>query len=169
MLNQIIIRKANKSDAKKISLAFREVFTPLFKEQNLSILTMEKMYQDNNVENILERLNSNYFFVALDVESKNIVGVIGLRKNDGSEKYDRVSTFFVLEQHRGKGVGKRLFGEIMRIVKELGVKKLVVNSSLYAEHIYTHWGFQKVEITQKVYPNGDIYQNVWMEKILDIL
>ena len=92
------------------------------------------------------------------------MGLIGLRKNDEGTVYDRISTFFVLPEQRGKGVGKLLFKTVCDLAQQNKVKKLVVSSSLFAEKIYKHWGFKKIKIITKSYSNGDLYKNIWMEK-----
>ncbi|HSW89422.1 MAG TPA: GNAT family N-acetyltransferase [Patescibacteria group bacterium] len=161
MVNDIVIRPARIKDARRISTAFRLAYTPLFIDQKLSSETIEDMYRDNNVKNIEERLRGNYFFIAEEASDGGLVGVIGLRKNDGSNKHDRISTFFVLENYRGKGVGSKLFEKVMEIVNQLGVQKLFVNSSLFAEKIYAKWGFRRVDLKAKKYPNGDIYKKMF--------
>jgi ribosomal protein S18 acetylase RimI-like enzyme len=167
MLHDIVIQNASEADAKEVSLAFRHAYTPLFKKQNLSQTTIEEMYNDNDEKHIIERFKGNFFFVARHVVNRGLVGLIGLRKHDDSKQHNQISTFFVLEEFRGEGVGRALFDEVMKLVENHNIKTLVVNSSLSARSIYEHWGFYSIEIREKVYPNGDRYQSVWMEKKID--
>ena len=122
------------------------------------------MYSLNSPQHILNRIKENYFFIAQDNKNEKIVGVIGLRKDKGSKVHNRISTFFVLHEYQGKGIGKILFNKVLNLAIKFNVKKMVVNSSLFAEPIYRHLGFKKVRIVSKNYPNGDVYKNVWMEK-----
>ncbi len=160
------IRKANKKDAQSIAKGFKNAYLPLFKEQNLSQTTINEMYFLNDESHILDRLNNNYFFIAEERKNKEFVGVIGLRKDDSSNVHNRISTFFVLEKYRGKGIGSMLFGRVLIEAKKLGVEKLVVSSSIAGAKIYTHWGFKKVRDIVKNFPNGDKYRNIWMERYL---
>lgn len=90
--------------------------------------------------------------------------MIGLKKDDESKIHNRISTFFLLKEYRGKGIGSMLFKKVFDLAKSFNVEKMVVNSSLKAEKIYRHWGFVKVRTNIKKYPNGDKYKNIWMEK-----
>lgn len=163
-MKSVIIRKVNKADINKIVKALRKAYLPIFKSQKLSKTTIDEQFRLNDASHLLLRIKDNYFFVAEDGKNKKIIGLIGLRKDDNSKIHNRISTFFVLQEYQGKGVGSMLFNKVMELVKKFKVKKLVVNSSFFAEDIYKHWGFKRIKITTKKYPNGDVYKNVWMEK-----
>ena len=162
-MNIILIRKVKKDDAQAIADAIKIAYIPLFQTQKLSQTSIDEQLLLNDSYHLAERFKGNYFYVAKDSKEK-VVGLIGLRKNDEGTVYDRISTFFVLPEQRGKGVGKLLFKTVCDLAQQNKVKKLVVSSSLFAEKIYKHWGFKKIKIITKSYSNGDLYKNIWMEK-----
>ena len=164
MLDEVIIRKVKKEDLKAIPGAYIKAFRPIFESQNLSKETIKECELTNNEKHFAERVKGNYFFVA-EINNK-IVGMIGLRKDDGSDIQNRVSTFFVLPKYRGQGIGTLLFNKVLNLAKKLNIDKMVVSSSLFAEDIYKHWGFVRKKIIRKHYPNGDGYKMYWMEKKL---
>ena len=107
-MNIILIRKVKKDDAQAIADAFKIAYIPLFQTQKLSQSSIDEQLLLNDSYHLAERFKGNYFYVAKDSKEK-VVGLIGLRKNDEGTVYDRISTFFVLPEQRGKGVGKLLF------------------------------------------------------------
>ncbi|MFA6250912.1 MAG: GNAT family N-acetyltransferase [Candidatus Shapirobacteria bacterium] len=167
MTNSITIRRTKEEDAKAISLAFKNAYLPLFEAQKLSRETIRQIYCQNNPKEIAIRIRENYFFIAEDTKKSKLVGVIGLRKDEGSQIYNRISTFFVIKEYQSTGVGSMLYKKLYSLVIKLNVNKLVVSSSLLAEPIYSHWGFKRIKIITKNYPNGDKYKNVWMEKVIN--
>ena len=90
-------------------------------------------------ENILTRLNgkNNQFYVAK--HNNEIIGLLETKNND------HISLFFVRKEFYGKGVGKKLFENYTRRLKQenIGIKTITVNSSIYAEKIYSKMGFIK--------------------------
>jgi len=97
-------------------------------------------------ENILNRFTdkSSLFFTA---KIKNeIVGIMEIKNRD------HISLLFVKNEFQGKGIGKYLFGHYLYKTKNenIEVKKITVNSSIYAEKIYSKLGFIKIsEIQEK--------------------
>jgi GNAT superfamily N-acetyltransferase len=165
-MNNIIIKKISKRDIPNISVIANEAYLPEYKRQKLSASTIKELLRSNDVKHISDRIKGNYFFVAKDKKENKIIGFIGLRKDNDRSLHDRISTFIVLKEYQGKGVGSMLYKKVLEQALKLKIKKLVVKASLLAEPIYSHWRFKKIRIITKTYSNGDKYRNVWMEKNL---
>lgn len=130
------------------------------KNAKLKQLQDEKLSEETSneiiarlIERTKSKIEGNPFFVA-EID-QDIVGVVGLRPDDGSSVPDRVSTYFVEPEYQGQGIGRQLFDKALAEAKSQGARKLVVNSSPFAEPIYTHFGFTKI----KELDHGQ----VWME------
>jgi len=164
MLN-ITIQQASEKDIDSIVALVNKAYLPEYKKQKLSTNTINELLTSNNPKKIKERFKGNYFFVAKN-SSNILVGIIGLRKDSERSLHDRVSTFCVEKEYRGKGVGSLLFKEILALANKLQVKKLVVKASFFAEPIYIHWGFKKIKIISKKYSDGHLHRTVWMEKVI---
>ena len=97
-------------------------------------------------QNILTRINekNSKFFTAK--YGDEIIGIMEIKNRD------HISLFFVKKEFLGKGIGKKLFGYYLRKIKNenYGTKVITVNSSIYAEKIYSKLGFIKTnEIQEK--------------------
>ena len=93
-------------------------------------------------KNILTRFNNktSKFFVAK--YNNEIIGALEITNND------HVSLLFIKKEFQGKGIGKKLFDEYLRTLKE-NIKIITVNSSFYAERIYSKLGFRKTNEMQE--------------------
>ncbi|MCL1874612.1 MAG: GNAT family N-acetyltransferase [Clostridiales bacterium] len=94
--------------------------------------------------NILERYKnglSKFFIAKCNYE---IIGVLETRN------YDHISLFFVKKEFHGQGIGKKLFQIFMETIKNNNdIKTISVNSSIYAEIIYSKLGFIKLDEIQE--------------------
>jgi predicted GNAT family N-acyltransferase len=96
-------------------------------------------------QNILARLNdkSSIFYVAK--YNNEIIGTLEIKNKD------HISLFFVKKEFHGKRIGKKLFDNFLEKLKQDNseVKIITVNSSFYAEKIYTKFGFIKTDEIQE--------------------
>jgi GNAT superfamily N-acetyltransferase len=97
-------------------------------------------------KNILERFNNktSQFYVAKYIN--DIIGILEIKNKD------HISLFFVKKEYHGKGIGKKLFDNYIKTLKQdnNGIKVITVNSSFFAENIYSKMGFIKTnEIQEK--------------------
>ena len=103
---------------------------------------------DENLKNDLiqnfDRLNT---IVILD--DKNIVGYLSYKiKKHHTGKLD-VDQLVILEQYRGKGLGKKLMDDAKRIAKENDCDRIELNCWLFNENalaMYEHIGFNRQRI-----------------------
>lgn len=82
------------------------------------------------------------FWVALDGDK--VIGTVAIRKMDlDTAKLNRM---FVLEKHRGTGIGQKLLDRALSFAKENGYKSIILNTHLFmkrAHHFYEKNGFVK--------------------------
>jgi len=97
-------------------------------------------------QNILKRVtdkSSQFFTVKINNE---IVGIMEIKNKD------HISLLFIKKEFHGKGIGKYLFEHYLNKTKRenIEIKIITVNSSIYAEKIYSKLGFIKTnEIQEK--------------------
>jgi predicted GNAT family N-acyltransferase len=99
-----------------------------------------------NPQNILTRFNEKTSKFLTAQYGNEIIGILEIKNKD------HISLFFIKKEFLGKGIGKKLFKYYLRIVENenLGIKTITVNSSIYAEKIYSKLGFVKTsEIQEK--------------------
>jgi len=136
-----------KLDEKEINL-FANIVNNIFKEfvgKDYSKEGNKTFKEYIKPQNIMERLNNkdNYFLVA---KYKNeIIGMLEIRNKD------HIALFFVRKEFHNKGVGKILFDNYITIIKQenTGINTITVNSSMYAEKIYSKFGFIKIDEIQE--------------------
>ena len=129
---EIVIRGLTKADLRKAGGVIRRASLPHLKAQGLPDETIREIVA-NRPQKLAAKALGNTFFVAEDVNRKKIVGVIGLRKDDGSNIPNRLSTFYTDPEYQGKGIGRMLYEKIREEAIKNGCQKLVVSSSPYAE------------------------------------
>jgi GNAT superfamily N-acetyltransferase len=89
------------------------------------------------------KINLNKTFIA-KINSE-IIGLLEIKNND------HISLFFIKKEFLGKGIGRKLFEYYLEILKQnnYDIKTISVNSSIYAENIYSKLGFKKVNGIQE--------------------
>ena len=93
------------------------------------------------------------------VADEKIVGYIGLI-TAGSEA--DITNVAVKSTHRGKGIGKQLVGEMIRLAEEKGVEDIFLEvrvSNTPAIRLYGYFGFEQVGLRKDYYdlPKEDAY------------
>lgn len=163
--SDVKIREITQSDLEEVSEVVRKAMFAELKFRKLSKIAIDEFYADNSPQNLLKRIAGNYFYVAENRLDKKIVGIIGLRK-DNNNIHNRVSTFNVLPEFQHQGIGTLLFKKVKDIAQQRGSKNLVVNSSLFAEAIYKHFGFKSIKEVWHSCKDGSGYYTIWMEQDL---
>ena len=95
--------------------------------------------------NILNRFNEKSGKFLTAKHSNEIIGILEIKNND------HISLFFIKKEFHGKGIGKKLFEHCLSIIKNENseIKIITVNSSIYAEEIYSKLGFIKTNEVQE--------------------
>lgn len=165
MENQnFVISPLAEKDLVETGDVIKRTLLPVLKSQNLSEKVTEEILGRYDLDKFTDLIKGKYFFVVKD--RQKIVGIGGLKKDDESQIPNRLTTFFVDPDYQGKGVGRMLYERVRKEAVKQGCNKLVVSSSPVAEKIYEHFGFKKVRIDWKEYPNGSKSYNIWMEQAL---
>jgi len=135
-LEEIRIEKPKTKDAKEIL----KIVNLYAQKGDLLPLSLAEIY-----ENIRD------FFVAKGSKGK-IVGVSSLRIV--WEDLAEIRSLAVLEEYRGKGIGKTLIKECLKEAKELGIKKIFVLTKKPA--YFESFNFKRVD-------KADLPFKVWMD------
>lgn len=104
-----------------------------------------------------KRFLSSYTLVA--VEDNRILGFANL------ESSGNIDMFYTAADTQGKGVGKFLFSEILKVAYDRKLKKLTSDVSLTAKPFFLSRGFEVDEVYQKERA-GVVFTNTLMSKKL---
>ncbi|WP_232304749.1 GNAT family N-acetyltransferase [Agarivorans gilvus] len=135
----IHLRKATSSDAAAISqliLSLTEKYVcPSFAESARHILLTSM-----SAENVGAYLSGNYFYIVAATADEDIVGVAGIRD------YSHLYHLFVDDSYQGQGLSRRLWEAVKAEALTNGNPgRFTVNSAVNAEHVYEHFGFQRID------------------------
>lgn len=135
---------------------------PLFKSLNENWITTHWQLEPHDLEyldfpqqNILDK--GGYVFVATYKDEP--VGVCALCKMDDPEFDYELAKLAVDPCVRGKGIGVRLCEAAVNKARELGARKIFLESNTLlkpAVHIYKKMGFKELSEYQPAYDRGDI-------------
>ena len=131
-------------DVKLLSIMIINIFNE-FVGKDYSVEGNKTFKEYIKVENILTRVNDkgSVFYVAKYVNE--LIGVLEIKN------YNHISLFFTKKEFHGKGIGKSIFEKYKEELKQKNteIKRITVNSSIYAEKIYSKMGFTKTEELQE--------------------
>jgi RimJ/RimL family protein N-acetyltransferase len=131
---------------------------------------------ENQLEKYIENANNNnsdtLIYKVIDNETGNVIGHISLGKIDRINKSARVGKVLVGDKNvRGKGVGKLLMEEILKVAfDELNLHRVslgVFDFNLSAIACYEKAGFIKEGLLRDSRKNDDEYWNLWEMSILE--
>jgi len=144
MENDVIFGKMNIDEINNVSNMVNNVFNEFvgidYSENG------KRTFKDYiKPRNIMERYNNgkSYFYIAKC--NNEIIGILEVKNKD------HISLLFVKKEFHGKGVGKKLFENYLETLKQdnIGIKTITVNSSFFAEKIYSKMGFIKIDEAQE--------------------
>ena len=142
--NKIIIEKLTIEEVNIVSNMVDNIFDE-FVGKDYSVEGNNTFKDYIKPENIIKRLveKSSIFFTAKS--DNKIIGMMEIKNKD------HISLFFVQKEFHGKGIGKYLFRYYLKKTQEknFGIKIITVNSSIYAEKIYSKLGFIKTKEIQE--------------------
>jgi predicted GNAT family N-acyltransferase len=92
---------------------------------------------------ILKRINDKISKIYVARYNKDIIGMLEIKNKD------HISLFFVRKEYHQKGIGKTLFDNYLKSIKNSSIKSITVNSSFFAENIYSKMGFIKTDEIQE--------------------
>ena len=122
---------------------------------------LEQMYSENELKKHFE--NPNYHYYLLGDEEKTL-GIMGF-ENHYQEKTTKLHRIYLLEEAKGKGVGKFAINFLKNKAKESGDLRIILavykqNSSY---HFYTSQGFKIYEEGVFEIGNGYVMDDYLME------
>ena len=144
------IRKARKEDMKAVQ-DLRYKLSKYEKEIGLNIAVPEWGYTEVGERDYNYFLNKQFIYVAED--NQKIVGFITGEILSKKEWYTvqlgTINNLFVLEEYRGKGIGKKLMETMMDAFKEKGINNFelyALNNNENALKFYEKLGFRKYNV-----------------------
>lgn len=149
------IRKFQNKDAKQVADLIRRndlEVTSLYYPKEVIELWVDEL----TPEYIIKKSKNRQCYVATD--NKKIIGYVSF---DGSE----IKKLFVNPDYHKKGIGRMLINKIEDFAKAKKIKKLKLDSNLYAEKFYKHVGFKKIKNKYRKVGDKKI-KMIYMEKKL---
>ena len=139
------IREATLEDINKGLL---EVFIEGYRYHQNGRPDIFEMVSDEELKNDLIQ-NFDRLSTIVILDNDNIVGYLSYKiKKHHTGKLD-VDQLVILEQYRGKGLGKKLMDEAKKIAKENNCNRIELNCWLFNENalaMYEHIGYNKQRI-----------------------
>ncbi|WP_063602178.1 GNAT family N-acetyltransferase [Clostridium coskatii] len=171
-VTNVTMRMATKADAKEIL----DIYEPYVRNSAISF-----EYDVPSIEEFTERINNilkKYPYIVA-VDNNQIIGYAYVSSFKERVAYDWAveTTIYLSQDCRGKGVGKKLYLALEKILKRQNIINLnaciaytttdnayLTNASMY---FHEHLGYRKVaHFTKCGYKFGNWYDMIWMEKII---
>jgi ribosomal protein S18 acetylase RimI-like enzyme len=118
---------------------------------------------DDELNNFPEKYKEPEGAFIIAKENNNTIGCVGIRKLEN--KICEMKRLFVKENHKGKGIGKKLVEKIIEQAKIKNYEKMrldTINTMEAALNIYYRNGFYQIE----PYYNNPHDNIVYLEKII---
>ena len=144
------IRSAKKEDIKDIQ-DLRYLLAKYEKDLGLNIVVPEWGYTEAGEKDLDYFLNQQYIYVA--EENEQMVGFITAEVLKKKVWYNvqlgSINNIFVLEEYRGKGIGKALMKTMMNTLQDVGITNIQLEAysqNSKAIKFYEKLGFEKCNI-----------------------
>lgn len=162
MEDRILIRKAGKEDNIVLAKLIREVFDEHGAPQQGTV------YSDPTTDNLCGLFRKAGSVLLVAEINEQICGCCGVYPTEGLEKdCAELVKFYLHQKFRGKGIGKVLMEKCIRSAKDMGYKKLYIESLPQfsrAVTIYEKQGFRKLD--RPLGNSGHTTCDIWMLKEL---
>ena len=122
---------------------------------------LEQMYSETELKNHFENPNYHYYLLSDD---ENFLGIMGF-ENHYQKDTTKLHRIYLLEEAKGKGVGKFAINFLKNQAKESGDQKIIlaVNKQNSSYHFYTSQGFKIYEEGVFEIGNGYVMDDYLME------
>lgn len=161
-MNNIIIRKVEKTDNALLAAMIKEVFDE-YEAPHCGTVYSDPTTNDLNA--LFEKQNAVLWVAEVDGE---VLGCCGIYPTEGlDEDCAELAKFYLSSKIRGKGIGKQLMLQCFQSAKEMGYKKLYLESLPQfskAVSMYERYGF--VNIDKPLGNSGHTTCNIWMTRDL---
>ncbi|MBN2435069.1 MAG: GNAT family N-acetyltransferase [Spirochaetes bacterium] len=132
---ELTIIKLNKLMAKEVSSLVKETFDN-YVAKDYTKEGVKTYHNYISPEAMLERSN-NGALILVAIYNDSIAGMIEIINNN------EISLFYVDSKWQKLGIGKELFIEAIRRVKNNHLDSLTVKASVFAEKVYSNLGFAR--------------------------
>ncbi len=126
------------------------------------------VYTDPTTDDLYALFQKNQSLLWVAELDEEIIGCCGIYATEGlSADCAELAKFYLLNEVRGKGIGKKLMQQCFQSAKEMGYKKLYIESLpefSMAVSMYEKYGF--VRIDKPLGNSGHTSCNIWMIKEL---
>jgi N-acetylglutamate synthase-like GNAT family acetyltransferase len=130
----MIIKKARKEDAGKISTLRRKTIREINKQDYPNVF-LKFLINKNSKKSIINKIKDEEIFCAWD--GNTLLGTVGLKEN-------KVGGLFVNSSKLGKGIGSQLMDFIENKARSKGFKKVRLYSTKFAFNFYKKRGYALV-------------------------
>ncbi len=143
---EITIRYASNEDAPLIAELSRTTFEEAFGAQNSKAdmdIFMNEVFTTDNLIAEVSKPGHNFFMVFVDGA---VAGYVKLREDEKEDGLLEIARIYVLETFIGKGIGKVLLNECLKIAEQKNKKTIwlgVWEKNERAIRFYKSFGFQK--------------------------
>ena len=122
---------------------------------------LEQMYSETELKNHFENPNDHYYLLSDD---ENFLGIMGF-ENHYQKDTTKLHRIYILEEAKGKGVGKFAINFLKNKAKESGDLRIIlaVNKQNSSYHFYTSQGFKIYEEGVFEIGNGYVMDDYLME------
>lgn len=165
MEKEIIYRKANPSDAIKLSILFKQVYIQTYGIEGVSDEFANFIIKQFSPERLLQIITNNPDCLIVAVYKENLVGVVEIEFEKKCPINNiiapELNKLYILEWFCGKGIGHQLLKEAEEIVKSKGINKiwlwvLVTNNraiSFYEKQNFKWFGNASFQMEKNSYDN----------------
>ena len=159
-MDNLIIRKVIKADNELLAKLIRDVFDEYSAPHACTV------YSDPATDDLYTLFQKKQSVLWVAELNKKILGCCGIYATEGlPEEYAELAKFYLLHEERGRGVGKTLMQQCFQSAKEMGYKKLYIESLPQfstAVSVYEKYGF--IRIDKPLGDSGHTSCNIWMLK-----
>ena len=142
------------------SQSWRKHYPGILSSEQIEYM-LEQMYSETELQNHFE--NPNYHYYLLGDEEKTL-GIMGF-ENHYQEKTTKLHRIYLLEEAKGKGLGKEAIQFLKNQILEVGDQRIIlaVNKQNPSYHFYLSQGFKVYEEGVFDIGNGFVMDDYLME------
>ncbi len=162
-MNNLVIRKVIHADNKVLANLIRNVFDEHKAPHQCTV------YSDPTTDDLYTLFQNPKSVLWVDLLDDTIVGCRGISATQGlPSDCAELAKFYLLHEVRGKGIGKKLMQQCFKSAKELGYKKLYIESlPQFSKAVSMYEKYDFVKIDKPLGNSGHSSCNIWMIKNLE--
>jgi putative acetyltransferase len=161
-MENVMIRMVEKKDSALLAKLIRDVF------EEYDAPKKNTVYSDPATDELYFLFQTPRAVLWVVLVNNIICGCCGIYPTSGlDEDCAELAKFYLAKEIRGKGIGKRLMEQSIQSAKEMGYKKLYLESMPQfskAISMYEKYGFKKLD--NALGNSGHTSCNIWMLKEL---